>query len=102
FDMTRENKLFLYGSIAFAGGSFLIYQSIRRNQIYNLLISKIESDTVSIDNTKIASVLNGLHHTSVGSSKPFVIINEETKREASDKLHNAISGAGTNEDAVYA
>lgn len=95
--MTRQQKIWLFGSISFVGGSYLIYRSLKRKQVYNLMIDKIASNSVTQNNTKAMAVLTGQHHLNINSSKPFVMLGEAKIRQIADAIEDASKGLGTNE-----
>jgi hypothetical protein len=92
----------LFGTTAFFGSTYFIYRGIKRKQIYDILIAKIQSGSVNIDNTKVNSVLNGTFHTTVDSSKPFIMLGESKIRELAQNIDNTIKGVFTDEEGVYA
>ena len=100
--MTRQNKIYLLSSIAFVGGTFIVYRSLKRKQTYNILIDRIANSSVTIDNKKANSVLTGQHHLNINSSKPFAQLTESKKREIADSIFDAVDGLGTDEDALKA
>jgi NADH dehydrogenase/NADH:ubiquinone oxidoreductase subunit G len=99
--MERSTKIFILGSATFLSGTYLVYRTIKRSQSYNLLLEKIKNLSV-IDNRKVNEVLNGVYHTNIPSSKSFAILNESKKREIAEKIKEAASGVGTDEDSINA
>lgn len=96
--MTRNQKLiWIFGSISFVGLSYLGYRAIKRNQVYKLLINKIGQSSLT-DNNRAVEVLNGIHHTKINSSRPFVMLNEADKRKVAEQIREAVQGLGTDED----
>jgi len=100
--MTRQNKIYLFGSIAFIGGTYLVYRSIKRKQVYELMIDRIAGGSVNENNDKAISVLTGQHHQNINSSKPFVQLGESRIREVADAIEEASKGLGTDEDSLFA
>ncbi len=98
--MDRQSKIYIYSTISLLGLSFLGYRSVKRGQAYDLLIKKIADRNV-IDNQKVNSVLNGVFHTNIGSNKDFAMLNEDKKRQASEKIANAFGTVNDDEEAIY-
>ena len=98
--MTRQQKIYLFGSIAFVGGTYLIYRSIKRQQVYNLMIDKIAGGSVTVNNQKAVSVLTGQHHKNISSSKSFAMLSESKIREVAERIEDAVKGLGTNESKL--
>lgn len=99
--MTRQQKIYVLGSISILGGAYFSYRSIKRGQTYSLLLNKINDNAVTLSNEKAKQVLSGNFHTTIASSKPYAVIGEAFKRETAEKLYKAMKGWGTGERKLY-
>ena len=100
--MTKQNKIYLFSSLVFVGGTYLVYRSLKRKQVYNLLIDRIAGGSVTISNKTAVAVLTGQHHQNINSSKPFAQLTEAKKRQFADAIFEAVDGGGTDESALKA
>lgn len=98
--MTRQQKIYIFGSVAFIAGSYLIYRSIKRNVVYNAIIQDIDENAVTVNNKKATAVLTGQFHKDLNSAKSFAMLTETSVRNVAEAIKNASSVFGTNADKL--
>ena len=96
--MTKKNKIILYGGVTFLTISYIVYNRWEKRIFYDEILKRIGGGSVNFLDLKIwkSSFLNGLK----SSGKRFAEYKQEIINEQAQKLNDAISGGGTDEEKI--
>lgn len=100
--MNRKSKIILFSGLGVTSVAFLIYQNIRRNQIFNELVGLINRNTTQ-NNARTNKVLNGQFHKELISQNPnkaFIKLSDTATKGFATQFESAIKGWGTNENKL--
>lgn len=100
--LSRENKLWIFGSLAVLTSSFFLYRHIKGNQYFKFISEEISRQNLANTTNVIKDVLNGLYHKNLNIGKPYIQLTQNVVALEADKINDAFSGLGADEDAFYA
>lgn len=97
--MTRKNKIYLFSGIAIIGVGYLIYNKWSKRLFYEEMLKRIGGGTIKFNDLKIWQ--NAWVIQLQASGKNFVEYQSSYINEQAEKINKALSGAGTDEEAIY-
>lgn len=99
--MKRKNVLIVSGSLVILSGIYIGYRAIKRKQTYENLVTKIKAQAVTGQNQQVVKALGGNYHKELQTDRPFVKLKENSVKQRAERLRNAFSGMGTDEEAIF-